>query len=309
LTARTPQLPPVVQRAAARATPFLLPIWFIVGSLHKLITFWTEDLIAIDYWIYREAGLLALSGGDPWTASYNGFRFAAPPPTVIPYAGLALLPDMVGLAVSVVVLVAAAVVTIRVLHLPWYWLFFPPLFESLLAQNADILIVALLVMGPGWGALAPMFKVYGGIPLVFQKRWREAFLAGVLCLVSLPLVPTYLAQFGELSRVLEEQASGGFSVWGSLFMIPTVIALWVLGRVRAGWMIVPAIWPSTQPHYSCLAIPVVRESRMLAAIVSIPIPGAAAAGCVYYALVLTWRQRRAARAARSSVIAPESSLG
>jgi hypothetical protein len=308
LTARIPHLPPVVHRAAARAMPFLLPTWFIIGSLTKLAYFWTEDLLAVDYWIYREAGAVALAGGDPWTAAYHGFRFAAPPPTVIPYAALSLLPELRGLALSFGVLLGAAVVTVRVLKLPWWWLAFPPLFESLLAQNPDVLIVALLVAPRWWGALAPMFKVYGGIPLVFQKRWKEAVLAGAICLISLPLVPGYLAQFGELSQVLEEQSSGGFSVWGTVFMLPTIVALFVLGRVRAGWMIVPAMWPSTQPHYSCLAIPVIKESRMFAAIVAVPIPGSAAVGCIYWAIVLTWRQRQEARAKARASTSPETSL-
>jgi hypothetical protein len=296
LTSR-PVVPTTLRRAFVRVSPVMLPLWFLIGSLSKVQFFWGNGLLGVDYFIYREAGLAALGGADPWATSYLGFRFAAPPPTVMPYAILALLPEGLGLAVSVAVLGTAAVVVVRALGLPWWWLLFPPLVESLLGQNPDVLVIALLVAGGRhWGALAPVFKIYGGIPLLFHRRWREAVLAGVMCLVSLPLVPAYLARFGEVTAILAQQATGASPAWRLLFVAPALIAMWYLGRERAGWLAVPALWPSSQPHYNCLAMPVLREHRLAAAVATVPLPGVAGIAAVVLALV-AYRSRRSSASA------------
>ena len=50
----------------------------------------------------------------------------------------------------------------------------------------------------------------------------------------------------------------------------TVAALVILGRKRATWLAIPALWPATQVHYSVFALP--AASRLMAGIMALPIP-------------------------------------
>ncbi len=55
-------------------------------------------------------------------------------------------------------------------------------------------------------------------------------------------------------------------------MIPAVIALGVLRSRGAEWLVVPALWPFTQLHYSAIATPAARRSPFLAFLLSFGIP-------------------------------------
>ena len=73
-----------------------------------------------------------------------------------------------------------------------------------------------------------------------------------------------------------------------------LIALWVVGRERAAWLAVPAIWPAQQFYYGTLVMP--TRSKIAAAIVAFPVAGAGAVALFVLAF-LTWRvQSRHARA-------------
>ena len=49
------------------------------------------------------------------------------------------------------------------------------------------------------------------------------------------------------------------------------VALVLVGRERAAWMISPALWPSTQWYYDSLAVPALLP--VSAAVLAIPLPG------------------------------------
>lgn len=56
-----------------------------------------------------------------------------------------------------------------------------------------------------------------------------------------------------------------------------VVALLLVGRERAAWLTVPAIWPATQWYYSTIAVPALvgrtTASYVAAALLAVPIPG------------------------------------
>ena len=54
-----------------------------------------------------------------------------------------------------------------------------------------------------------------------------------------------------------------------------LLALWVVGRERAAWLAVPAIWPAQQFYYGTLVMP--TRSKVAAAIVAFPVAGSGAA--------------------------------
>jgi hypothetical protein len=82
----------------------------------------------------------------------------------------------------------------------------------------------------------------------------------------------YLGLCGSISSRLESETQRG----GSAFYFPvllgvTVVALLILAlrdRRAAGWLAVPAVWPSSQFHYSTMALPVM--SPLMAVLLSLP---------------------------------------
>jgi hypothetical protein len=77
------------------------------------------------------------------------------------------------------------------------------------------------------------------------------------------------------------------SAWGSWVAIPTVVALFVLRGRGASWLAVPALWPFTQLHYSCLAMPAARRSATLAFLLSFAIPLLPAVAVIIEAIRVT----------------------
>ena len=151
----------------------------------------------------------------------------------------------------------------RALRLPLWWVFFPPLFESVLDLNADVLILALLLGGPVMGGAAVICKIYAVVPLLLQRRWTALAWAIPFALLSLPWWPMYIEQRQEIMANLAQQA-GSLSAWGTWLMIPTAIALVMLRGRGASWLAVPTLWPSTQLHYSTVALPAAKRSPFLA---------------------------------------------
>jgi hypothetical protein len=101
----------------------------------------------------------------------------------------------------------------------------------------------------------------------------------------------------DLSRRLVSEANGGVGATANPLLIPpTVAALVLIARLdlrAAGWLLIPAIWPSAQYHYAVNALPVITITSAL--IFSVPIPGMPAIAVIVYALVLagsTLRRRR-----------------
>jgi hypothetical protein len=296
MTARLPSVfasaarwPPADQVARIRTgAQRLLPVWFGVISVLVANATIAGDGIGLDTKIYRLAAMEALSGGDPWTAQYGPFLFGAPPPTVIAAMPLAFLPEQLAVVAWATVLLAAAYATVRLLRLPVWWMMFPPVVDSVVVGNPDVLIIALLAAG-SWVArgVAPLFKVYAMVPLLILGHWRSLLLAGGLLALSLPLWLTYLPKAGTVAQTLSAQSLGGYSAFGTVLLIPTIAALVVVERRTSGWLVVPAIWPYTQFHYSCIAMPVLGLAS--AYLMAVPIRGLPAITVIVIALHSLWR--------------------
>ena len=87
----------------------------------------------------------------PGTSRSPGNYFAAPPPTLLAFAPFTLLPADTAVALIALAVIGGAIATIRLLHLPWWWLLFPPLVQCVLSGNVQSLIVPL---DPGAGRRA-----------------------------------------------------------------------------------------------------------------------------------------------------------
>jgi hypothetical protein len=253
---------------AARA----LPVWFGVISVLVVNATIVGGGFGIDTRIYRLAALEALSGGDPWQAQVGSFAFAAPPPTVIGAVPLALVPEGVAVVGWALVLAGAAVLTVRLLHLPFWWVAFPPIVDSVVVGNPDVLVIALLAAGTrAAGGLATLLKIYALVPLIALRKWEAIGLGTILLALSLPLWPTFLSQLPEISETLRSQSRGGYSAFGTILLVPTLLALLLLDRRSIGWLFVPAVWPYSQFHYACIAIPALGVASAYA--MAVPIHG------------------------------------
>jgi hypothetical protein len=265
-TARAPDLGFV----KAWFTRYWLAVWF--GTITAVrVSVLVTGPAGFDGRLYLRATRAWLDGMDPWIL-IGDQRFAAPPPTLIPLAPVALLPEDLGVALLLVAAIAGAVATVRLLHLPWWWLLFPPLVDGAWNANPQTLLVPLILVGAG--PVAALLKVYAIVPIALTLRWKALLVTAALLLVTAPILPwaSYVRQFGDLSQVLATQSDGGLSAMAIPWLIPVaVVALVFCGRERAAWLAVPVLWPSTQWYYSTLAMPALTS--IAAALMAIPVPG------------------------------------
>ena len=250
-----------------------LPLWFATESILGLaVAAKDTTYLFFDARLYLDATRTWLAGGNPWDVQLAGNYFAAPPPTLIAFAPLTLLPPGLDVAVVALVVVVGAVATVRMLHLPWWWLLFPPLVQCVLSANVQSLIVPLILL-PG-GALAIVLKIYAGLPLAILGRWRSLLLAAGVVLATVPVLPwsTYISEFALISQRLADQSKLTLPTGLLLLLSPLIVAaLIVVGRERAAWLVVPAIWPSQQFYYGTIAMP--TKSKIATALVALPVPG------------------------------------
>ena len=255
--------------------------------------------------LYLAATRAWLAGLDPWL-TLDSQRFAAPPPSLVPLIPIAELPEQLGVAVMVILAAAGAAATIRLLHLPWWWLLFPPIVDGVWNGNPQTLIVPLILVRAG--PIAVFLKLYAVVPLVLTLRWRAVAITGVALLVTAPFLPwsAYIAQFVDLSAVLETQSDGGLSATAIPWLIPiALVALVLCGRERAAWLAVPVTWPATQWYYSTLAMPALTP--MAAAIMAVPVPGAVVLAAI--AVAFSRRNWSVARLVADWRAAPSSAPG
>ena len=293
MTAPAPRRGPDLAFVRSWVERYWLAVWFGVISLMRLSSLATGQ-IGFDARLYLDATRAWLAGGDPWI-SIEAQRFAAPPPTLIPLAPVAVLPEPVGIAILVGLAVAGAVATVRLLRLPWWWLLFPPFVDAAWNGNPQNLLVPLILVGAG--PVAAFLKIYAIVPIALTLRWRALLVTATFLLVTAPLLPwaSYIAQFGDLSAALAEQSDGGLSATALPWLLPiALVALVFAGRERAAWLAVPAVWPATQWYYSTLAVP--AATPLAGAILAVPIPGAAVVATVVVAINRrnTTRERLAA---------------
>jgi hypothetical protein len=186
-----------------------LPFWFalesVLGTIKVLSD--TDHYLFTDARLYLAATRAWLDGGNPWDVGVAGNFFAAPPPSLVPLVPLAVLPPDLGVAILVLLGVLGAVATIRLLRLPWWWLLFPPLVQSVLAGNVQSLLVPLIVVGGG--ALAVFLKVYSAVPMAIAGHWRGLATAVGLLVITAPLLPwpAFLADLAVISERIETQST------------------------------------------------------------------------------------------------------
>jgi hypothetical protein len=109
--------------------------------------------------------------------------------------------------------------------------------------------------------------------------------------VTLPFLPwgTFLARLSNTTTLLSEQSQGGMSAWVFPVLVPfALIALVVMGRERASWWLIPAVWPSTQWYYSLMAMPVMTP--LTSAILAAPIQGGPAVAAIVAAVEVWYRR-------------------
>jgi len=250
--------------------PLLLPIWFVIYAIQTFVHFSVHDAIGVDLAIYRHAAEVALGGGNPWIPDPGWVSFAAPPPTLLLYLPVTLMP----LPLATVVMMSAGVLgaawAIRRLHLPLWWLLFPPLFDALIVGNPDALVLPLLLVRGPLAGLAAVLKVYALVPLLLQRRWAAVVLAGAVGALSLPQLPNFFAAIEIIRSALETTAK--LSAWGTLFVVPVIIALWLLRRRGAEYLVVPTLWPNTQSHYGTMALPAIHPYPIAAALIGLNTP-------------------------------------
>lgn len=272
----------------ALVTRYWLRVWFganaIVGLANAAMD---TSLLYFDARLYLEATKAWLEGGDPWGVALAGNYFAAPPPSLVPLVPLAVLPIDVGVAVLAGLVIAGAVLTIRLLDLPWWWLLFPPLVQCVLSANVHALLIPLILLRGG--AIATLLKVYAGVTLAILGRWAALAVAGGIVLVTAPLLPwaSYLEQFAAISATLAEQTKHHIPVPVLVAVAPLVLcAALVVGRQRAAWLVPLALWPSQQYYYGTLVMP--ARHAVAAAIVALPMTGSGIVAIVALA-VMEWR--------------------
>ena len=114
--------------------------------------------------LYLEATRAWLAGADPWIYIETQ-RFAAPPPTLVPLAPIAILPEDRRHRCSW----SSFDRDRRRRHdptasLPWWWLLFPPFLDAAWNGNPQTLLVPLILVGAG--PIAAFLKIYALVPLV-----------------------------------------------------------------------------------------------------------------------------------------------
>jgi hypothetical protein len=295
-------LPPPLR---ARTVPWALAVIFAIVTVERTIRAIQLGTLAIDLRIYRAAADAAIHGGDPWQAGADGLTFAGAPPALIPYIPAALLPEGVAIALYLLLSIGAAILVLRRLGLPLWWLLFPPLAETIVVLNSDVFVIALLVAGGRWAFASVLVKVYAVIPLLLQRRWISAIVGAVVCLIALPLVPQFLTDRDAITSALEAQSFGGLSAWGSWLLVPTVLALVALLGRGAEWLAVPAVWPYTQLHYNVLALPVAATSPIVAFLLSFAVWPLPAIAAIVYAIEVVVRQLAAPYRTPGEVARPE----
>jgi hypothetical protein len=267
---RTPFASPWV---VAIISKYGLPFWFgIESALGIAVAAQDTKYWFFDARLYLDATRVWLAGGDPWAVQLAGNYFAAPPPTLLAFAPLTLLPDGIAVGLVAAAVVLGGVATIRLLHLPWWWLLFPPLVQCVLSANVQSLIVPMILLPAG--GLAVILKIYAGLPLAILGRWRSLLIAAVVIVVTAPFLPwaTYISEFAVISENLADQSKLTLPMGFLLLVSPLVlVALVVVGRERAAWLIVPAIWPSQQFYYGTIALP--AKSKIALALIALPVPG------------------------------------
>ncbi len=285
-----------------------LAAWFVTLSLMRLQTLMPNEIFP-DSRLYLRGTSAWLHGEDPWAVHMGTLHFAAAPPSLLPMVPFALLPENVAVWVLAILALVASFWTLRKLNLPMWWILWPPLVDNLWNGNPQLFLVPLLLGPAAW--LAPIVKAYAVVPLVIQFRVRTIAATVLVGLVTLPLLPwrDFITHLSTTASVLSEQSQGGMSAWFFPVLVPfAAVALVVMGRQRASWWFVPALWPATQWYYSLMALPALTP--LTAAILAAPVQGGAAVAAVAAAAEVWYLRRRGAlEPGASAEVGPAAPVG
>ena len=274
----------MMRRARAVSARIVLPVVFGAVSLWFVIP---PVLVGLPFgWdavVYTHAAKALLAGTDPWLARGYAIGFAAPPPSLIPFLPFVWLPDWAISVSWVGISGVSAVYSVRKLGLPWWWLLFPPITLGVMAGSGALLCIALLIHGGVIAdGLAVATRIYAVLPLAILGRWRSVGVSlGIL--ISTALFLDWPAYIGARERVaaLFQGGAANLSALAVPWLIPIAVGcLFLLGRRRAAWLVVPMLWPFTQPYYAVIALPVLAELPFTALALALPVPGIGVAGMV-----------------------------
>lgn len=255
----------------------LLIVWFTVMSSWRIIG--PAIVGPVDFgWdavAYTRAARALLDGSNPWLAGIPNATYAAPPPSLIPFLPFAYAPEPVTQATWVLLSAASALYIFRRLRMPLWWFLFPPALLAIVAGSSALPLVALLVRGGTIAeAGAVVGRIYSVVPLVLLGKWRPVALAAVVVALSAPFLgwDIYLRDLPQIMALLVAQSGGGVSASAVPWLIPiAVVGLALLGRRRAAWLAVPALWPNAQEYYAVIALPVAAEVPIAAMAMATPL--------------------------------------
>jgi len=264
----------------------------------------TGRWLGTDGHLYYEASAAWLSGGNPWDVFVTNrgleYHYYALPTAAVLIAPFTKIPEDLFVAIWIGIQVVAAVYVVWRLKLQWWWLAFPPLVDGILAGNPSPLVIALLVAPhPAAKAFAVLLKVYAGLPLLGERKWRAVLIAAGIVVASVLLAPGLWAQFidGSSDRTARQliEAQGGFSAFDKpVVLAGACLALALIARrdLRvAGWLAPIAIWPGSQFHWSTLAMPVM--TLPMAYLLALPGLGLPPLAVMLYAAISEVRHLRA----------------
>jgi hypothetical protein len=281
---------PEWRRPLMIAAQVALAAWFAYWTW-QTIRFYFEafpyhlDMIGFDSRIYLHAAQTWLGGGDPWTAGVARhswgpgapdafYYFTGPPPTVLVFAPFAWLSDDAFTVGWMALTVASAIYSLRRLHLPVWWILFPPLALAVFVGNPHVVCLALILSGwRGLQALAPAAKAYAVFPMIGERQWRAlgifAVAGAVSVIVLWPLWVQYVTDYPSIQAWISNATWGGFSASRDprLFAVlaAAIGALFLIDRRAAGWLSVPALWPAAEFFYASFALPL-RSPWLMAAL-------------------------------------------
>jgi hypothetical protein len=250
---------------------------FVAGA-----AFWVllgiTGAFGLDALIYR-AGAAEVLSGDPWTAGNRGWAFSAPPLEAFAFLPATLIPADLFAIGWVMVSAVAAVVIVRRLELPAWWLAFPPLIAGVVLGNPAIVGMAAILTG--WKVVGLVLRPQ----LLLVASWRAVGIFAVLSLLALALRPDFIDVARNLVTSYGIQSGTPVNLWGSPLMVPALMSLallWRVDRKAAAWLVMPAVGPAMGWYGYAMVMPV--RSVFLGIACAIPIHGLGALAIVAYAL-------------------------
>jgi hypothetical protein len=289
-----------------RAAPALLPLLFVPLSAADAVASVAAGWLGIDAHLYYQASAAWLAGGNPWdifvTNRGTEFHYYALPTATVLLAPFTLIPEHLFVPGAIVAQFAAAGYVIRRLGLPWWWLAFPPIVKGVLTGNPSLVLLALLLASnPIANAIAPLVKVYAGVPLIGERRWRAIVLAAAFGLLTVLVAPGLWGQFmtdpgTRADRLLVESYGGYSAVRYPVLLVGAILAVLLIARRdmrTAAWLAPIALWPGSQFHWSILALPVM--TLPMSFLLALPGHGLPAVAVMLHAAITEARHLRSRR--------------